>query len=240
MFGAKHITVERVHDDQGRLSCVKVLRQIYEKEKGWVEDGSKQFAAADLERQDVTWILVKKKDTPIGVLRVLYDPPLELYNKYGLKPVNGDLDVEKFVRENKIAEIGRFAVIPEERRNFISAANLMRAALRDTLERGYSHYLTDVFEGEKHSPYKFHTRVMGFKIVATHDIGELNCDLRRLTMVLNLKAAYQRLKKSRGWLYRFLTDGWPESLHQQLETGAKSEAEGGRSAKSPLSTPTLA
>ncbi len=239
MFGAKNITVERVRDDQGRVSCVEVLRQTYEQEKAWVEDGGKQFAPEDLERQDVSWFLVKKKEAPIGVLRVLYDPPLELYHQYGFKPVDGDLNVEKFVKENKIAEIGRFAVIPDERRNFVAAANLMRAAVRDTLERGYSHYITDVFEGEKHSPYKFHTRVMGFKVVATHDVGELNCDLRRLTMVLDLKAAYLRLRKSGGWLYRFLTDGWPDSLHEQFGSGVKDKGENWP-ANSPLTTPSLA
>jgi len=157
-------------------------------------------------------------------LRVMYDPPLELYHEYGFKPVDGDLDVEKFVRENKIAEIGRFAVIPDERKNFVAAAILMRAAVRDTVEKGYSHYITDVFEGEKHSPYKFHTRVMGFKAVATHDVGELNCPCRRITMVLDLKDGYNRLRKANKWIYRYITDGWPESLHEQmLEAGSKGE-----------------
>jgi len=216
MFGAKDISAKRVADEADRQACVEVLRETYEKEKAWVDDGSKQFAEEDLERKDVSWFLVKKKERPIGVLRVLYDPPLELYHEYGFKPVNGNIDVEKFVKENRIAEIGRFAVVPDERRNIVAAANLMRVATRDTLERGYSHYITDVFEGEKHSPYKFHTRVMGFKVVATHDVGELKCDLRRLTMVLDLQAAYLRLRKSGNWLYRYLTDGWPDSLHEKL------------------------
>ncbi len=224
MFGAKNLTVERVTDDAGRLASIDVLRETYEKEKEWVADGGKVFESEDLEREDVSWFLVKKGDRPIGVLRVMYDPPLELYHEYGFKPVDGDLDVEKFVRENKIAEIGRFAVIPDERKNFVAAAILMRAAVRDTVEKGYSHYITDVFEGEKHSPYKFHTRVMGFKAVATHDVGELNCPCRRITMVLDLKDGYNRLRKANKWIYRYITDGWPESLHEQmLEAGSKGE-----------------
>tara|TARA_Y100001934_G_C12385149_1_gene795154 strand:+ start:7389 stop:8102 length:714 start_codon:yes stop_codon:yes gene_type:complete len=224
MFGAKNLTVERVTDDAGRLASIDVLRETYEKEKEWVADGGKVFESEDLEREDVSWFLVKKSDRPIGVLRVMYDPPLELYHEYGFKPVDGDLDVEKFVRENKIAEIGRFAVIPDERKNFVAAAILMRAAVRDTVEKGYSHYITDVFEGEKHSPYKFHTRVMGFKAVATHDVGELNCPCRRITMVLDLKDGYNRLRKANKWIYRYITDGWPESLHEQmLEAGSKGE-----------------
>jgi hypothetical protein len=224
MFGAKHLNVERVQSEAGRVAAISVLRETYEKEKAWVVDGEKQFPAGDLDRKDVSWILVYKKDRPIGVLRVLYDPPLELYDEYGFKPVDTGLNVDKFIRDNRIAEIGRFAVVPDERRNFVAAANLMRAAVRDTLERGYTHYITDVFEGEKHSPYKFHTRVMGFKVVATHDHGELNCPLRRITMVLDLKAAYLRLRKARGWLYRFLTDGWPEQLHERLEAEFKKDS----------------
>ena len=38
MFGAKHISVDRVSDDEGRKLCVEVLRQTYEKEKAWVKD----------------------------------------------------------------------------------------------------------------------------------------------------------------------------------------------------------
>jgi hypothetical protein len=239
MFGAKHLNVERVQNEAGRLAAITVLRETYEVEKAWVADGGKQFSPEDLGREDVSWFLVYKKERPIGVLRVLYDPPLALYDEYGFKPVDPKLDVEKFIRDNRIAEIGRFAVVPDERRNFVAAANLMRAAVRDTLERGFSHYITDVFEGEKHSPYKFHTRVMGFETVATHDHGELNCKLRRITMVLDLKSAYQRLRKSRGWLYRFLTDGWPESLHQRLEAEFKRDSGDDWSADS-VASPSMA
>ena len=88
----------------------------------------------------------------MGVLRVLYNPPLELYKEYGFEKLDNGLDVESFVKDHKIAEIGRFAVIPAYRSMMLVVAGLMRAASRDTIERGYSHYVTDIFEGEKHSP----------------------------------------------------------------------------------------
>ena len=113
-------------------------------------------------------------------------------------------------------ELRLVAVLPQHRKNHYIAAALMRAAVRDTLERGYTHYVTDIFEGEKHSPYLFHTRVMGFEPVATHDVGELNCPHRRVTMVLDLPAAYRRLKRTGGWLFRYLTADWSESLHRRL------------------------
>ena len=35
--------------------------------------------ACDLQRNDVSWFLAIKNDRPVGVLRVLYDPPTEQY-----------------------------------------------------------------------------------------------------------------------------------------------------------------
>ncbi len=240
MFSSKDLKVQRVRDEATRQAAIEVLRETYEREKSWVADGGKVFEDGDLNRDDVSWFLVQKQDRPVGVLRVMYDPPLELYHQYGLKPMDGTLNVEEFVRNNRIAEIGRFAVIPDERRSFMVAASLMRAATQETLEKGFSHYLTDIFEGEKHSPYLFHTRVMGFTPVATHDVGELNCPCRRITMVLDLKQAYQRLRKSKGWIYRFLTQEWPESLHQQLQNGTVVKGEGDWTSPAPHPAPSMA
>jgi hypothetical protein len=58
--------------------------------------------------------------------------------------------------------------------------------------------------------------VMGFYPVATHEVGELNCRNRRITMVLDLKAAYQRLKRRGNWIYRYLTFNWDDALHRRL------------------------
>ena len=101
---------------------------------------------------------------------------------------------------------------------------LMGAASKETVERGFGHYITDVFEGEKHSPYKFHRRVMGFEPVATHDVGELNCPNRRITMILDIKAGYNRLRKEQNWVFRLLTESWNESLHQKLLTDSNANS----------------
>jgi len=63
----------------------------------------------------------------VGVLRVLYNPPLELYKEYGFEKLDNGLDVESFVKDHKIAEIGRFAVIPAYRSMMLVVAALMRA-----------------------------------------------------------------------------------------------------------------
>ena len=82
--------------------------------------------------------------------------------------------------------------------------------------RGYTHLVTDVFEDDPHTPYGFHTRVMGFLPVATHDLGELHCDSRRITLVLDIGTAYKRLRLNENWLFCYLTREWDETLHRRL------------------------
>jgi hypothetical protein len=57
---------------------------------------------------------------------------------------------------------------------------------------------------------------MGFLPVATHDVGELNTHHRRITLILDLRQAYWRLKTKKKKVYRLLTDGWTEDLHQKM------------------------
>ena len=113
----------------------------------------------------------------------------------------------KFLKQHRIAEVGRFAVVAEHRGNMMLAAALMRAATEEMVVPGYTHVITDVFEDDPHSPLGFHTRVMGFRPVATHDRGELNCKSRRITLLLDLASSYRRLKARGNWIYRYLTAG---------------------------------
>lgn len=205
-----------VSDEAGRQMAIEVLRATYHHEKRWIDDVESQIPAEDIANSNISWFVVTRRGRPAGVVRVLYDPPLAQYAKYGLKGVDPTLNVESFLRENRVAEIGRFAVTPRYRRSIMIAAALMRAAAEDTIARGYTHYVTDVFEDDPHSPYSFHTRVMGFLPVATHDTGELRCRSRRITLLLDLRAAYQRLKMRGNWFYRYLTGSWSEALHRKV------------------------
>lgn len=212
------LSVKRVASPEERRDAVEVLKATYLEEKRWVDQEDQMFPLADLAREEISWFICYRGEQPVGVVRVLYELPVELYEQYGFAQLEAApaIDVRAFLRENRIAEIGRFAVIPEYRRFVVFAASLMKAASEETIRRGYSHYVTDVFEGEQHSPYDFHTRVMGFVPVATHDVGELNCPNRRITLLLDLRQAYYRLRKSRNKIYRMLTDGWSEDMHERL------------------------
>jgi ribosomal protein S18 acetylase RimI-like enzyme len=220
----QRIRVFRVADEAGRQQALSVMRVIYRDEKNWVQSDDSLIAPSDLNASTISWFVTTSDGNPVGVLRVLYAPPLDLYKTYGFKVVAKDINLDEFIRNNLIAEIGRFAILPEFRRNVRVAATLMAAAARDTMERGFTHYITDVFEGERHSPYKFHSRVMGFQVVATHEKGELNCECRRITMLLDLRQTYLRLRLRNNWIFRTLTNGWDERLHDRLL--GKPEAKG--------------
>lgn len=208
--------VRRMDTEMIRRDALQILAATYRAEKHWIDHEDTVLPRQELENRQVSWFVVYAGEQPAGVVRVLYDPPLALYREYGLQNMSADFDVDGFLASHRIAEIGRFAVLPSYRKNMVVVARLMGAASRETLELGYSHYVTDVFEGEQHSPLFFHTRVMGFQPVATHATGELKCAHRRITLILDLVAAYRRLRGANNWIYRALTEDWSLELHQRL------------------------
>lgn len=217
MSGTRGISTQKVVDPAGRELALSVLRATYRDEKQWVDDEAGQVPLSDLADPAISWWVVCKDQAPVGVMRTLYDPPLHLYNEYGLKLVDGlQVDIDEFIRAHRIAEVGRFAVTQEHRSQMLIVAALMRAASTEIAQRGYSHLITDVFENDPHSPYHFHTHVMGFVPVATHETGELNHQGRRITLVLDLKAAYRKLRAANGFIFRFLTSEWDPALHDSL------------------------
>jgi hypothetical protein len=224
MYDEGRLDVRRVLREEDRRRVVEVLAETYCREKQWVSDPEKQVSSGDLDRTDLAWYVVTLDDCAAGVLRVLYDPPFAQYLHYGLKMLDPALRVEEIIRSNRIAEVGRFAVKPEFRGQFMVAAPLMRAATDAVIIRGYTLLITDVFEDDPHTPYRFHTRVIGFCPVATHEIGELHCRSRRITLVLDISSAYARLKRQRHWLYRFLTSsGTSRPITDLLSVARKPE-----------------
>src|ERR1700730_10310860 len=125
------VIAERVRDRTGRDQVVAVLRDTYEREKHWVTDPEAQFPVTDLERKDVSWFVARLRRQPVGVVRMVYDPSIEAYAAYGFRMLDPNIRVEEFVKRRGIAEIGRFAVLPNRRNQIMIAAALMRAATLD-------------------------------------------------------------------------------------------------------------
>lgn len=207
---------KRVRSERDRTMVLAVLAATYVEEKGWIDDVEKLFPKQDLYRTDISWFLAVKRGRPVGVLRVNYDPPVSQYLAYGLKPIDATLDLAGLIANERIAEIGRFAVIPERRRGIAVVASLMYRAAGEIVIRGCTQVVTDVFENDPHSPLGFHTRIVGFKAVATHEIGELRHAGRRITLLLNLKLAYATWRASGNRFFRTLTRGWTPGMHDRL------------------------
>ncbi|MGE0697659.1 MAG: hypothetical protein AB7O57_01035 [Hyphomicrobiaceae bacterium] len=211
----EHAITRRVTSEAEREQVIEVLRQTYAREKGWIVEPESQIPITDLACDDIAWFVTTMGQEPVGVLRILFDPPIEQYAKYSLKLIDPSFKVDELLAGSRIAEVGRFAVVAKRRGRFSVATSLMRAAFAEIMARGYTHLVTDVFEDDPHSPYGFHTRVIGFTPIATHDVGELRSRSRRITLVLDMRAAYRRLKERSRWLFQNLTMDWTERMHRK-------------------------
>ena len=109
-------------------------------------------------------------------------------------------------------------ILPEYRKKILVAIRLMGSSVREVVERNYTHFITDVFEGEPHSPLKFHTRILGFEVIGKHLYGELNCSLTRIILTLDILKAYKRMKTRRSRVYAQLTEGIQGVLEAKLAT----------------------
>ena len=77
------ISVRRGASESDRSLALEVMRTIYRDEKAWIADDQKLVASSDLTEPNVSWFVASKGDRPVGVVRVLYEPPLGLYAQCG-------------------------------------------------------------------------------------------------------------------------------------------------------------
>ena len=201
------LSVVKINDAETRKQALEVFEAVYRQEKDWVPELEKILPVEDIGSDKVSWFAAYVDDRMVGVTRVLYELPLELYEEYGFKIIVPGLDVDKFIEENNIAEVGRFAVLPEYRSKILVAAALMRESSHEAVKREFTHFITDVSEEDPNTPYGFHKRVLGFVEVATHEHGEMKTSSRRITMLLDLKEAANQYRKKKQWIYRYLLEG---------------------------------
>ncbi|MCW8797151.1 MAG: GNAT family N-acetyltransferase [Chlorobium sp.] len=214
------ITVERVLTEDGRSAAIEVIERVFGQEKKWVRAANDQLPRALEEQGRYSWFLARVDNRPAGVLRLCYDPPLELPEEYDVRLLPG-VNIERMKAEGRYVEIGRFMIIPGYRKNPRIALRLMRTATREVLERDYSHFITDVFEGEANSPLNFHTRVLGFEVIGKHLFGDLNCSSTRIILTLDILKVYSRIRNNRSRVYLELTDGMRGLLDRKLASAGQ-------------------
>lgn len=200
------VTVKKVLGGEERSRALQVVEQVFRNEKNWIATAQQQLPEELAGEERLSWFLAEVDGEPAGVIRLFYDPPLELPEEYAVSFEPG-VDLDKLRHAGRYAEIGRFMILPKYRRNPRIALRLMRAATAEVVERDYTHFITDVFEGEANSPLNFHTRVLGFEVVGKHLFGDLNCSSTRIILTLDILKLYARVKDSRSRVYGELTDG---------------------------------
>ncbi len=209
------ITVEKVLTAGSRIDALDVIEQVFRKEKKWISAAG-DLLPEKLEKEGrYSWFLARIDGRSAGVLRLMYDPPLELPAEYDVSLLPG-VNIEKLKNDGRYVEIGRFMIRSEYRKYPQLALRLMRIATKEVLERDYTHFITDVFEGEPNSPYNFHTRVLGFEVIGKHMFGDLNCSSTRIILTLDILKVYRRIRNSRSRVYRELTDGVRGILEKKL------------------------
>lgn len=198
-----------------RRQGLQVIEQVYLKEKKWIHHVAAEISEDIGISTKLSWFLATIDDRPAGVLRLLYDPPLEFPPDFKVT-LHKEVDLKEISKTSRFVEIGRFMILPRYRKNILVALRLTQIAIREVVERDYTHFITDVFEGEPNSPFRFHTKILGFEVIGTHLHGELNCSLTRIILTLDILKAYQRLKERKNRLYWFLTDGIRDVLDSKL------------------------
>ncbi len=215
------VTAVRVASYRSREAALQVIDEVYRNEKGWIADLRREIPEDAGERRDQSWYLVEVGGEPAGAIRLVYDPDLELPAEYGVELEPG-IELERLRRDGRFVDIGRFMILPRFRKDVRVALELMKAAIREVVERGYTHFVTDVFESDPHSPLRFHTRVLGFERIGTHRRGELACESVRVLLILDIARAYQRLKKRGNRIFRELGEGLGERLAPEAPPLARS------------------
>lgn len=205
------ITAAKVLSTAERTDALSVVAAVYQHEKRWLADVEAEIPADPEARRDCSWFLARVEDEPAGVIRLVYDPALTLPADFGVTWEPG-IDLEALQRGGRFVDIGRFMILPRYRRNLRVVMRLMRVAILEVLDRGYTHFLTDVFADDPHSPLGFHTRVLGFERLGTHARGELACTSDRVLLVLDIARGYQRLKASENRVFRELGEAVGERL----------------------------
>ncbi len=209
------IETKKIMDAETRRLALEVIKEVYFDDKKWIHSVESEIPEDIADSTQYSWFLATVNGKPSGVLRLQYDPTLEFPSEYKVT-LNRDIDIKKVLETCRFVDIGRFMILPRYRKNVFVALRLMGIALGEVVQRDYTHFITDVFEGEVNSPLKFHTNVLGFEVIGNHMHGELNCSLTRIILTLDILKAYGKLKERRNRIYRVLTTSVKELLDRKL------------------------
>jgi hypothetical protein len=209
------IEAHKVVSAADRDKALTVVEAVYRREKRWIRDAAGEIPPAAGSLPDRSWFLVTVGGRAAGVIRLVYDPPLAPPADFEVT-LEPDVDLEGLKRRGRFVDIGRFMIVPRYRRNIRVVLRLMRAAIVEVVERGYTHFLTSVFADDPHSPLGFHTRVLGFERLGSHRTGELACASVRILLILDIARACLRLERRQNRVWKELGSGVREIMEGRL------------------------
>jgi hypothetical protein len=99
------ITVRKVEDDSTRDKALQVVEKVYWQEKNWIKSVDQEIPAEIADDPRISWFLASANGHPAGVLRLYYDPPLELPPECQATFKKG-FDPQKLATSGKFVEIG--------------------------------------------------------------------------------------------------------------------------------------
>ncbi len=209
------VSVGKILDFKSRDQALEIIKTVFGQEKNWLKDSAGQIPKDLVHQTQCSWFMARVNGRPAGLLRLIYDPPLEMPKECVVTLKEG-VSLDALSRGNRFVEIGRFMILPEYRRNVRVSLRLMQMAFKEVVERDYSHFITDVFENEPNSPLNFHTRVLGFEIIGTHLYGDLNCSCTRIILTLDILKAFRALRLRRHRVFMSITRGVRGLLNKKV------------------------
>jgi len=154
-------TFEKIKGNKNIEDIIKLRRDIFIKEDGYPEE-----ALASEFDKDAVHLIAKKKDKLVGSITVVMDDNKKL-------PIEKFVDLNKF-REKPLAELQKLAVLPGERKGFVSLG-LMVLAYEHAKEHGAKRIVIFSLDKKKENLELY--KKFGFKVVDKfnfYNVGEAN------------------------------------------------------------------
>lgn len=200
------IEIVKITDSDLVKKALEVVREVYVRDKKWIESTDDIISMNTFNNPDISWLLAFVHGEPAGVLRLNYNVSLDFPEYYDLRIVKG-VNLKKMAKKGKYVDINRFMIRSVFRKNINVSLSLMKAALEEVVTRGYTHFITDVFEGEINSPLEFHKRNLGFEVIGTHLYSDYNTSLKSVILVLDIFKSFKLLKERNNRIYKTLVSG---------------------------------
>src|SRR5689334_3008798 len=100
--------------------ALEVIRKVYLAEKKWIRSAESEIPLDIANSTKWSWFLATVNGRPAGVLRLQYDPSLEIPPELGVT-LSADIDLKKAAETCRFVDIGRFMILPRYRKNYLVA-----------------------------------------------------------------------------------------------------------------------